>query len=156
MQSIEFDLKEKQYDKALNKIQISKELVNKVSPVICTDNELFDFILNLEFKYFMQNNKQIKVCIFISQNRVYDRLALINNIIDILKILCSYVDKLEFFMLETESDFLQIRFIISNPNLSLKNNVKEKIKQIVNKNIQISNNEQLVIIEYMENLKEYI
>ena len=151
LQSIEFDLKDKQYDNALNKIKISKELINKISPIVCTNNELFDFILNLEIKYFMQNNKQIKICIFISQNRVYDRIEIINNIIDILKILYSDINQLELFIIESESNYLQVRFIISNSN-----SIKKNIIYTANQNIQILENEKLIIIEYEENLNEYM
>ena len=157
LQSIEFDLQEKQYDNALNKLKISKDLlINKVSPVVCTNNELFDFVFNLEIKYFMQNNKQIKMCIFISQNHVYDRLEIINNVIDILKILYTFIDKLELFMMESESNFLHVKFIMPYSNPTLKSHIEKNIVHITNRNIQVLDNKKLIIIEYEENLNEYM
>jgi len=156
LQSIEFDLKEKNYDNVLRKIKISKELVHKISPVLCTNNELFDFMLNLEIKFFLQNSKQIKICAFISQNHAYDRLEIINNIIYILKLLYTYVNKLELFITESENNLLQVKFIILNSATSLKKDIEKDIGQISNQSIQIQENKEIIILQYEEDLNEYM
>lgn len=156
LQSIGFDLKEKNYKNTSDKIKICKELVHKITPVLHTNNELFDFMLNLEIKYFLQNGKQIKICSFISQNHVYDRLEIINNITDLLKLLYKYVDKLEFFITENEDhDLLKVTFIIPNSNLLSKDNIQKYIIRS-NKNIQTQENKGLLILSYVENLNEYM
>lgn len=113
-------------------------------------------MLNLEIKYFLQNGKQIKICSFISQNHVYDRLEIINNITDLLKLLYKYVDKLEFFITENEDhDLLKVTFIIPNSNLLSKDNIQKYIIRS-NKNIQTQENKGLLILSYVENLNEYM
>lgn len=158
LHSIEFDLKEKNYDKALNKINISKELVHKISPVLCTNNELFDFMLNLEIKFFMQNKKDIKVCAFISQNNAYDKLDLINHIVGILKLLYEYVNKIELFLIEKDPNLLEIKFIIHHSEKIPYQILKKQVYNIFVTDIfvNIDKNEDILIINYEERLNEYL
>lgn len=156
LQSIEFDLKEQRYDKALNKINISKELVHKIAPVLCTNNELFDFILNLEIKFFMQNKKDIKVCAFISQNNAYDNLDLINHIIGILKLLYKYVNKIELFLTEKDLNLLEVRLIVHHSEQISCQILKKQIYNIFVTDININKNKDILILNYEEKLNEYL
>ena len=105
LQSIEFDLYEQNYDDAISKIESYKSTVSSVSNFICTHNELFDFMLNFEIKFFHQQNKQLKICSFVSQNQSYNNLELINKITDSLKYFYSYVNEIELFLTEQDNFF---------------------------------------------------
>mgnify|MGYP000355719493 CR=1 FL=1 len=75
LQSIEFDLYEQNYDDAISKIESYKSTVSSVSKFhLHIINELFDFMLNFEIKFFHQQNKQLKICSFVSQNQSYNNL----------------------------------------------------------------------------------
>lgn len=151
LQSIEYDLIKEDYDQALNKIQLSKALINKIPTVINTKNELFDFMINLEIKTFYQSQKEVKVCVFISENDVYNQLELINRIIDVLKILYDYSDKIEM-MLTENNNHLIVKYIIEKVHILN----QQSINGLFSDNIDINDNEDTIIISYVENLKKIL
>ncbi len=154
LQSIEFDLNDKKYDEAISKIHSYKDTITNISNIICTHNELFDFMLNFEIKFFHQQNKQLKICAFISQNQSYNNLELINKITNSLKYFYSYVNGLELFLTENDNNILEIKYILQT---------EEPIQQQIINNISILNIENLTInnlntvsvISYKENLKSF-
>lgn len=156
LQSIEYDLKNKNYNAAIKKINYSKELVHNIAPALCTNNELFDFLINMELKYYIQNKKKIKICAFISENHAYDNYEIINYIIDSLKIIYNISDKLELFLTENENHILKIKYIIQNDKNyiieELNNNFPKKTGLFININI----NECLILITVEVNLNDYM
>lgn len=60
-------------------------------------------MLNFEIKFFHQQNKQLKICSFVSQNQSYNNLELINKITDSLKYFYSYVNEIELFLTEQDN-----------------------------------------------------
>lgn len=155
LQSIEFDLHEKKYDEALKKIKISKELIYKISPIICTHNEIFDFLLNLEIKQFIENKKKIKICTFISKNQVYNKQDIINHILNPLKILFSITDNIELFISESDTHILEVKFIIIDALEISTINLENMICNLVPNNLKIKKSDRLITIQYKEHLDEY-
>lgn len=156
LQSVEFDLKNKNYDAAIKKINYSKELVHNIAPVLCTNNDLFDFLINMDLKFYIQNNKKIKICAFISENHAYDNYEIINYILNSLKVIYNISDKLELFLIENENHILKIKYIIQNDN----NHSIEELNNIfsIEKNIHahISISEYLLLITIEVNLNDYM
>lgn len=153
LQSIEFDLYEQNYDDAISKIESYKNTVSSVSNVICTHNELFDFMLNFEIKFFHQQNKQLKICSFVSQNQSYNNLELINKITDSLKYFYSYVNEIELFLTE-QDNFLEVKFIIPT-NDFVQKEIIDNLSEINIPNISIKNLNNLLVILYKEKLTSY-
>ena len=153
LQSIEFDLYEQNYDDAISKIESYKNTVSSVSNVICTHNELFDFMLNFEIKFFHQQNKQLKICSFVSQNQSYNNLELINKITDSLKYFYSYVNEIELFLTE-QDNFLEVKFIIPT-NDFVQKEIIDNLSKINIPNISIKNLNNLLVILYKEKLTSY-
>lgn len=153
LQSIEFDLYEQNYDDAISKIESYKNTVSSVSNVICTHNELFDFMLNFEIKFFHQQNKQLKICSFVSQNQSYNNLELINKITDSLKYFYSYVNEIELFLTE-QDNFLEVKFIIPT-NDFIQKEIIDNLSEINIPNISIKNLNNLLVILYKEKLTSY-
>ena len=153
LQSIEFDLYEQNYDDAISKIESYKNTVSSVSNVICTHNELFDFMLNFEIKFFHQQNKQLKICSFVSQNQSYNNLELINKITDSLKYFYSYVIEIELFLTE-QDNFLEVKFIIPT-NDFVQKEIIDNLSKINIPNISIKNLNNLLVILYKEKLTSY-
>ena len=156
LQSLEYDLYNKNYSEAIKKINISKELVHKISPVICTDNELFDFLLNMEIKRYLKEQKKIKLCTFISKNCVYDNYEIINFILDTLQIIYNKTDKVELFITENENHILQIKYILNSvPYLTEQSFYNEIIKKtsIVP---HITKIDMLILITMDVNLNDYM
>lgn len=157
LQSIKFDIQDKKYESAMQKINSSLELVHEISPIMCTNNELFDFMLNLEIKYYLQNKKEIKVCVLISQNEVYNDLELIHHIIDTLKLIYECVNKVELFVNENEERMLQVRFITYDIDGILKDNMDNITKNIEGINIKVQEMDNtLLVLSYEEDLYEYM
>ncbi|MFR1688167.1 MAG: hypothetical protein ACLSVX_13410 [Massilimicrobiota timonensis] len=156
LQSIKFDIKNEEYNSALQKLERSQELVDKISPTINTRNELFDFILNLEIKYLIQNKKKVKICAFISKHYAYDNNELINNIVDILKVLCLYADVIEIFFIENEFSILEVKFIVKDILEDKKSMILDKLNRTITKKLIISKVNELMVIKYEENLDEYL
>ena len=153
LQSIEFDLYEQNYDDAISKIESYKSTVSSVSNFICTHNELFDFMLNFEIKFFHQQNKQLKICSFVSQNQSYNNLELINKITDSLKYFYSYVNEIELFLTE-QDNFLEVKFIIPT-NDFVQKEIIDNLSEINIPNISIKNLNNLLVILYKEKLTSY-
>lgn len=156
LQSIEFDLKNKNYDSAINKINYSKELVHKIAPILCTGNELFDFLVNMEIKYYIQEQKQIKICAFISKNSAYDNYKIINYIIDSLRVIYNYSNKLELLLTENELHILKIKYIFQNNSNIIEDQIKKAFPKKKESIFIITKNENLILITAEVNLNDYM
>lgn len=154
LQSIEFDLNEKKYDHAISKIHSYKDTITNISNVICTHNELFDFMLNFEIKFFHQQNKQLKICAFISQNQSYNDLELINKITNSLKYFYSYIDGLELFLTENNNNILEVKYIIQVEESTL-HQIVDNIFTLNIENLIINNLNTVLVISYKESLKSF-
>ena len=154
LQSIEFDLNEKKYDHAISKIHSYKDTITNISNVICTHNELFDFMLNFEIKFFHQQNKQLKICAFISQNQSYNDLELINKITNSLKYFYSYIDGLELFLTENNNNILEVKYIIQVEESTL-HQIVDNILTLNIENLIINNLNTVLVISYKESLKSF-
>ena len=150
LQSIEYDLKNKKYDEAINKIKINKELIFKIEPAIVTKNELFDFMINAEIKQLLLANKNIKISAFISKKDIYNENHIWEPIINIIRLLSHTCHYFELFLLEKE--YLDIKFIIPKYDESIIQLTKElkKIKDI----ITIEKCDEVLVINYWEKFHE--
>lgn len=154
LQSIEFDLEDQKFDDAMLKIKSYKNLITNNSHVINTNNELFDFMINLEIDFLSHQHKQLKICAFISKNQSYNDLVLINKIITILKLVCGYANEVELFLTEDTSKILEVKFIIlTSP--SIQNKIIESFQNQNDLKIVIHPLNKLLIIKYNESLDSH-
>ncbi len=108
-------------------------------------------MINLEIKTFYQNQKEVKVCVFISENDAYNQLELINRIIDLLKVLFDCSDKIEM-MLTENNNHLIVKYIIEKEHILN----QQSINDLFSDHIDISDNVDVIVISYVENLKKYL
>lgn len=154
LQSVEYDLQNKNYNNAMEKIKKHKETIRDVAPVFCTGNETFNFMMNLEMKFLSQNGKKIKVCTFMSQNIAYDQLSFIHRIIDVLKYLYTFIDEIELFLIENESQVLEVKYILSIP-LEEQKEIENGLLNYQDYDFSIVKDIDLLVIEYKEYLNDY-
>jgi len=154
LQSIEYDLINKNYSKAIHKIKAQKETVLSISPIITTNNETFDFILNLEIKSLLQDGKEIKTCISISENPVFNHPVAAYKITKLLKYIYNFYQHVELFISEKEDKSLEVKFII--PHYSkFSSSFEEELNTFDDYSISIIKNEETMIIQYIDSLSSY-
>ena len=154
LQSIEYDLINKNYSKAIHKIKAQKETVLSISPIITTNNETFDFILNLEIKSLLQDGKEIKTCISISENPVFNHPVAAYKITKLLKYIYNFYQHVEVFISEKEDKSLEVKFII--PHYSkFSSSFEEELNTFDDYSISIIKNEETMIIQYIDSLSSY-
>ena len=139
LQSIEYDLINEDYLKAIHKIKAQKETVLSISPIIVTNNETFDFILNLEIKSLLQDGKEIKTCISISENAVYNHPVAAYRITKLLKYIYNFYQHVELFIAEKEDTSLEVKFIIPH-YLELSSSFEEELNTFDDYSITIIKN----------------
>ena len=154
LQSIEFDLENQKLNDAMLKIKSYKNLITNNSHVINTNNELFDFMLNLEIDFLAHQHKQLKICAFTSKNQSYNDLILINKIITILKLICLHANEVELFLIENTSKILEVKFIVLTSS-SIQNKIIESFQNQNDLKIVIHQLEKLLIIKYNESLDSH-
>lgn len=155
LRSIEYDLNHQDYEKAKDKIKISNDVINKVSPVLYTGNDLFDYMLNLEFKYFAQQDKSIKSCIFITSNPLYDNLQYINKLINVLKLMLKDFSEIELYLNETpiqDKTYLKVRLISVEADQLTEDKRKTLIKDLKDAGCKTHLNDSLLIVTYTDEL----
>lgn len=135
LQSLEYDLINKSYDDALKKLNIAKELVAKIEPVIYTENEMFDFMINMEIKQLYLEHKKIKVGTFISKRDIYDEYRIWNTIVELIRKVSEYSRYFELFVIEKNEYTLEVKFIVNEVEgidllkrsiLKINNTIKDK------------------------------
>lgn len=156
LQLIEYDLENKRYDDAIEKLKLCKKMMYNISSIICTNNEIFDFIINLELQNYIHEKKKIKICSFISKNSAYDNIEIISPIVSILKTIYQFSDKLEIYLLEKNNRILELRFIVYKLKRENDEKLINEIKNIKERNITINNINSLIILRYEEKLYEYL
>lgn len=154
LQSIEYDLINEDYLKAIHKIKAQKETVLSISPIIVTNNETFDFILNLEIKSLLQDGKEIKTCISISENAVYNHPVAAYRITKLLKYIYNFYQHVELFIAEKEDTSLEVKFIIPH-YLELSSSFEEELNTFDDYSITIIKNDETMIIQYIDSLSSY-
>ncbi len=154
LQSIEYDLINENYLEAIHKIKAQKETVLSISPIIATNNETFDFILNLEIKSLLQDNNEIKTCISISENPVYNHPVTAYRITKLLKYIYNFYQHVELFITEKENESLDVKFIIPHC-LEFSSSFEEKLNAFDDYSISIIKNNETMIIQYIDNLSSY-
>lgn len=131
-------------------------MVHKIAPILCTGNELFDFLVNMEIKYYIQEQKQIKICAFISKNSAYDNYKIINYIIDSLRVIYNYSNKLELLLTENELHILKIKYIFQNNSNIIEDQIKKAFPKKKESIFIITKNENLILITAEVNLNDYM
>ena len=154
LQSIEYDLINENYVEAIHKINAQKETVLSISPIIATNNETFDFILNLEIKSLLQDDNEIKTCISISENPVYNHPVTAYRITKLLKYIYNFYQHVELFISEKENESLEVKFIIPHC-LEFSSSFEEKLNSFDDYSISIIKNDETMIIQYIDNLSSY-
>lgn len=154
LQSIEYDLINEDYLEAIHKIKAQKETVLSISPIIVTNNETFDFILNLEIKSLLQDGKEIKTCISISENAVYNHPVAAYRITKLLKYIYNFYQHVELFIAEKEDTSLEVKFIIPH-YLELSSSFEEELNTFDDYSITIIKNDETMIIQYIDSLSSY-
>lgn len=154
LQSIEYDLINEDYLEAIHKIKAQKETVLSISPIIVTNNETFDFILNLEIKSLLQDGKEIKTCISISENAVYNHPVAAYRITKLLKYIYNFYQHVELFIAEKEDTSLEVKFIIPH-YLELSSSFEEELNTFDDYSISIIKNDETMIIQYIDSLSSY-
>lgn len=154
LQSIEYDLINEDYLEAIHKIKAQKETVLSISPIIVTNNETFDFILNLEIKSLLQDGKEIKTCISISENAAYNHPVAAYRITKLLKYIYNFYQHVELFIAEKEDTFLEVKFIIPH-YLELSSSFEEELNTFDDYSITIIKNDETMIIQYIDSLSSY-
>lgn len=151
LQSVEYDLLNHDYEEATNKIQIVKELIAKIEPVVFSENDMFDFMINMEIKQLYLYHKTIKIAAFISKNEAYNQYHIWNTIIEVMRQVAELHDYFEIFIIEKNENMVEIKFIINNvTNESI---LKEKIVSLKD-SIKIKHIDHILTLTYSEQLNE--
>ena len=149
LQAIEYDLMNQSYSEALNKLAIAKELVAKIEPVIYTENEMFDFMINMEIKHLYLGHKKIKVGTFISKNDGYNEYSIWNTIVELIRMISENYDYFEIFMIEKNESILEVKFIINDER---DNHILIDKFRNIKENVNIKHIDHLLTMTYKENL----
>lgn len=151
LQSIEYDLINENYSEAILKIKAQKETVLNISPIIVTNNETFDFILNLEIKSLLQDSKEIKTCISISKNPIYNHPVVAYRITKFLKYIYNFYQHVELFITEKENKYLDIKIIVPH-YLEHSASFEENLNTFDDYSISIIKNDETMIVQYSDSL----
>lgn len=151
LQSIEYDLINENYSEAILKIKAQKETVLNISPIIVTNNETFDFILNLEIKSLLQDSKEIKTCISISKNPIYNHPVVAYRITKLLKYIYNFYQHVELFITEKENEYLDVKIIVPH-YLEHSTSFEENLNTFDDYSISIIKNDETMIVQYSDSL----
>ena len=152
LQSIKYDLVDQNYSDAIAKIDANRDVVLNVAPVFSTNNELFDFLMNLEIKSILSEGYKIKVCAVIAEHQHYNDLVIINRIINLLKEIYKFSNYVELFLMEKDENILEIRCIISYKG---NDSMKKYFSNLEGYNLNVHQSEKLLILSYNEDFQQY-
>ena len=133
-------------------IDANRDVVLNVAPVFSTNNELFDFLMNLEIKSILSEGYKIKVCAVIAEHQYYNDLVIINRIINLLKEIYKFSNYVELFLMEKDENILEIRCIISYKG---NDSMKKYFSNLEGYNLNVHQSEKLLILSYNEDFQQY-